>query len=161
VQLLLLTAQRRNEVAHLQWDHLDLAAGKWVIPATLTKNGEQQNLPLSPAAIAILENAPRMHDRFIFPARGNDETCFSGFGKCKARLDAMINIPNWTLHDLRRTAATGMAGLGVSPHVVERILNHTGGTLGGVAGIYNRFNYQDEMRDALDRWATRLTASKM
>lgn len=68
------------------------------------------------------------------------------------KLDALSEVSGWTLHDLRRTAATHMARLGTSPHVIERILNHISGTFGGVAGVYNRFQYLDEMRDALEAW---------
>ena len=89
---------------------------------------------------------------------GEEGRSFSGFSRCKRRLDALSGVGNWTLHDLRRTAATHMARLGVAPHVVERILNHTGGTLGGVAGIYNRFSYLPDMRSALETWATHLIA---
>ena len=71
----------------------------------------------------------------------------------KPALAGTIDVQNWTLHDLRRSAATGMARLGVAPHVVERILNHASGTFAGVAGVYNRFEYLPEMRRALALWA--------
>ena len=94
----------------------------------------------------------------VFPARGNDDTTFSGFSKLKRQLDGIAELSNkpWTLHDLRRSAATGMAGLQVAPHVIERVLNHASGTFGGVAGVYNRFAYEAEMRDALELWAAHL-----
>jgi len=75
---------------------------------------------------------------------------------CKARLDADAGVTGWTLHDLRRTVATGLASLQVPPHVVEKLLNHTSGTFSGVAGVYNRFAYQNEMRAALEQWESRL-----
>ena len=78
------------------------------------------------------------------------------YSKRKARLDPTASATDWTLHDLRRTMATGLASLGVAPHVVEKLLNHTSGTFSGVAGIYNRFEYQPEMRAALETWAARM-----
>lgn len=80
------------------------------------------------------------------------EQAYSGYSKGKRSLDASADLHDWTLHDLRRTAATGMARAGVPPHVVERILNHVTGTFGGVAGVYNRFQYLPEMRQALELW---------
>ena len=95
---------------------------------------------------------PKVHDDLVFPARGKDNPA-SGFSKWKHQLDALAGMSDWRVHDLRRTVASGMAQLKVPPHVIERVLNHTTGTLGGVAGIYNRFGYLDEMRAALDLWA--------
>lgn len=103
--------------------------------------------------IAIIESVPRMGSDYVFPARGKPEQAYSGYSKGKRELDALAKLHDWTLHDLRRTAATGMARLGIAPHVVERVLNHVSGTFAGVAGIYNRFRYEDEMKAALDAWA--------
>ncbi|MFN0218244.1 MAG: tyrosine-type recombinase/integrase [Hyphomicrobium sp.] len=153
VQLLMLTAQRRNEVAGMRWRRVDTRESLWSLPAELTKSNRAHSVPLAAIAIEVITACPRLHDELIFPSSGADGTTFSGFSKCKARLDAASGVTDWTLHDLRRTAATHMARLGVAPHVVERILNHTGGALGGVAGIYNRFAYQPEMRAALELWA--------
>ena len=152
VQLLILTAQRRGEVTGMRWSDIDLGASSWSIPAARTKSNRAQTLPLSPATSALISSMPQFDDDRVFPAQGESAQTFSGFSKSKRRLDALAGVSDWTLHDLRRTAATGMAKLGVTPHVVERILNHTTGTLGGVAGVYNRFGYLPEMRDALGRW---------
>jgi integrase len=173
-QLLTLTAQRRGEVCGMRWDELDLEAGLWNIPGARTKNGHPHTLPLTTAVLEILERlAPRArktNSEYVFPARGKPEQPYTGYSKGKRELDAAANearrqvaIKNrqppkdvedldWTLHDLRRTAATRMAEFGVLPHVVERVLNHISGTFGSVAGIYNRFQYVDEMRDALTVW---------
>jgi integrase len=156
VQLLVLTAQRRGEVSGMRWDEVDVEARIWTIPAKRTKTNRLQVLPLSGSATDILRNIARTDDVFVFPARGGEGTSASGFSKMKRRLDELSGICDWTLHDLRRSAATHMAGLGVAPHVVERILNHTSGTFGGVAGVYNRFQYIPEMRDALERWAAHI-----
>lgn len=152
VLLLALTAQRRGEVAGMRWDELDTDEGIWTIPGTRSKNGRAHAVPLAPAALAIIENLPRLTGPFVFPARGNDEAAFSGWSKAKRALDDDSGVEGWTLHDLRRTAATGMARLGIAPHIVERVLNHAGGSFAGVAGVYNRFSYQDEMRRALHDW---------
>ena len=112
-------------------------------------------LHIAPMLKEILESLPRFHAN-VFPARGRPENAFSGFSKCKRRFDEVSGVEGWTLHDLRRTMATNMAGLGVAPHVVERILNHSTGTISGVAAIYNRFRYVDEMRDALILWEQRV-----
>ena len=129
-----------------------IGAATWTIPAERNKSNRTLVLPLSPMVIELIRSIPKTIDDRVFPARGNDSASPSGFSKSKRRLDAASEVADWTLHDLRRTAATGMARLGVAPHVVERILNHTTGVLGGVAGIYNRFEYLPEMRMGLEIW---------
>lgn len=152
VQILMLTAQRRGEVAAMQWNDIDTGKAVWTIPADRTKNGKPHAVPLSPSALALLASIPRMTSPFVFPARGKPNQPYSGYSKGKRELDAAADLHDWTLHDIRRTAATGMARLGIAPHVVERVLNHVSGTFSGVAGIYNRFRYEDEMRAALIAW---------
>ena len=173
-QVLTLTAQRRGEVCGMRWDELDLEAGLSNIPGARTKNGHPHTVPLTATVLEILEGLARRAKKtdsdFVFPARGKPEQSYTGYSKGKRELDAAADearretaIENgeppdeiedleWTLHDLRRTAATRMAELGVLPHVVERVLNDVSGTFGSVAGIYNRFQYVDEMRDALTTW---------
>jgi integrase len=150
--LLLLTAQRRNELVSMQWSDLDLEAGVWSIPGKLTKNGVAHVVPLLPDVVELLLHVPRTDESLVFPSRAGNGRSFSGFSKSKARLAAAAGIEGFTLHDLRRTAATRLAGLGVAPHVIERLLNHVTGVLGGVAGVYNRFKYRDEVREALVLW---------
>lgn len=89
---------------------------------------------------------------YVFPAQGKPDKPCSGYAKGKRTLDAAIGLHDWTLHDLRRTAATGVARLGVAPHVVERLLNHVSGSFGSVACVYNQFSYLEEMREALSLW---------
>lgn len=156
-QLLILTAQRRGEVAQMQWPQLDFANRVWTIPAHVAKNKREHVLPLSDLAIEVLERVPRLNETYVFPARGNDDATVSGFSKSKLRLEAAIGADDWTLHDLRRTTATFLAKLGTPPHVIERILNHVSGpAFSGVAGIYNRHPYLDEMRIALQQWGERV-----
>ncbi len=137
----------------MRWNEINLDARTWSIPAERTKSDRAHVVPLSPLAVGVIASIPRVHDELVFPSQGQDARTFSGFSKAKRRLDALADVTEWTLHDLRRSAATILAQLGVAPHVVERILNHTTGTLGGVAGIYNRFGYLPEMRAALELWA--------
>jgi len=151
-QLLILTAQRRGEVTQMRDDQIDLEAATWTIPADLAKNGRAHVLPLPDTAAEILRGLPRFESPYLFPAKGNPENVISGFTRAKARLDEVSGVAGWTLHDLRRTAATHTARLGVAPHVIERILNHVSGTFAGVTGVYNRFQYLDEMREALALW---------
>ena len=152
VHLLILTAQRRGEVASMRWQDLDMEAFIWSLPAELTKSNRAHSVPLPPLAASIITALPRLDETFVFPGRGETQKPYAGFNKAKKRLDDLSGLDHWTLHDLRRTAATGMAKSKIAPHVIERILNHTTGTLGGIAGVYNRFGYIDEMRDALEQW---------
>jgi len=152
-QLLVLTAQRRNEVTSMRWADLDLEAAAWSIPAALTKNGVTHVVPLVPEVLQILKSVPRVDNHLLFPARSSEGRAFSAFSKSKERLTSLSTVTEFTLHDLRRTVATRMASLGIAPHVIERLLNHVTGTLGGVAGVYNRFKYREEVRAALVLWA--------
>jgi integrase len=156
VKLLILTGQRRGEVAGMRWSELDLDKRQWLIPGERTKNKRAHLLPLSDAAVELLKAVPRVNDTLVFPARGREMEVMSGFSKMKPKLEAICPISDWGMHDLRRSAATGMARLGVPPHVVERVLNHSSGTFAGVAGVYNRFEYAPEMRDALELWASHI-----
>jgi integrase len=158
-KLLLVTAQRRDEVGSISWDEIDLERYRWTIPSTRSKNGKAHIIHLSPLAISIIEQLPRLTGSLIFSTTGT--SAVSGFSTAKSRVDehmrAKLNgteLPNWTLHDLRRTATTIMAEeLKIAPHVVDKILNHTAGTISGVARVYNRAEYLDERRAALDAWS--------
>jgi integrase len=159
-KLLLVTAQRLGEVSAMRWQNVDLAKGVWTIPADVAKNGVANDVPLSPLSLAILTGAPRLNgEEHVFPATNGSGRAVSGFSKAKARLDKAIEAANggviapWRLHDLRRSAASGMAQLSIAPHVIEKVLNHISGSLAGVAGVYNRFGYGPEKRHALDAWA--------
>jgi integrase len=152
VRLLLLTGQRAGEVAGMRWSEIDLEAKEWTIPAARSKNGKPHTVALSAAALEVLAGVPRAAGRDLVFS-GNGTTPASGFSRAKRQLDAaMTSMPDWVIHDLRRTAATGMARLGIAPHVADRVLNHTQGTIRGVAAVYNRFEYLDERRNALEAW---------
>jgi len=102
-----------------------------------------------------LRDLPRTHETLVFPALNKDNP-ISGWSKWKRQLDEISGVSAWRHHDLRRTTATELAKLKVAPHVIERILHHKTGILGGVAGIYNQYGYQDEMRSALTLWSDKL-----
>jgi integrase len=157
VHLLILTAQRRGEVAGMRWQDVDLDGRLWSIPAEMTKSNRAHSVPLTELAANIILTLPRIDPVWVFPARGKLDRPYHGFNKAKRRLDELARVQQWTLHDLRRTTATGMAKRKVPPHVVERLLNHASGTFAGVAGVYNRFGYLDEMREALCQWEGHLT----
>jgi integrase len=156
VKLLLVTGQRRGEIAALRREWIDTQKRVITFPASLTKNRREHSIPYGASASELLESVPAAAG-LLFPARGK-ATPFNGFGKCKAALDARAGIEPWTLHDLRRTFATNLASLGVAPHIVERLLNHASGTISGVAAIYNRFQYMDEMRTAIALWEQHITS---
>jgi integrase len=155
-KLLLLTGQRRQEIGDLRWSEVDFETGQITLPAERTKNGRAHVIPMSSAVMAILRARPRNPDRdLIFGERAGG---FGDWSKAKARLDAKLNFEPWVVHDLRRTAATGMAELGVQPHIIESVLNHVSGHKGGVAGIYNRASYEGEKSRALALWANHVEA---
>jgi integrase len=157
VRLLILTGQRRDEVGGIAETELQRERHMWSLPAERTKNGEPHDVPLPDVALALLPE-PREDRGTIF---GRGAGPFSGWSRCKERLDARIAaaapdgkpLAPWTLHDLRRSTATGMGELGVQPHIVEAVLNHISGARRGVAGIYNRATYATEKRDAIVQWA--------
>jgi integrase len=163
VQLLMVTAQRRDEVAEAEWSEFDLAKAVWTIPAKRTKNRKTHRVPLTALATQIIRNIPRTDPILLFPGQAKEgkayregqsrRKTFSGWSRSKRRLDDCAGVRDWRLHDLRRTAVTWMATAGVEPHVVERIINHSSGEISGVAAIYNRATYEKKMRDALERWS--------
>jgi integrase len=158
VRLLILTGQRREEIGGLRWTEVDLDRGLIVLPPARTKNKRLHELPLSPQARAILERQGRRPNRDLVFGLGRGG--FSGWSDGKESLPPLLRP--WRLHDLRRSAATGMAELGVLPHIIEAVLNHVSGHRAGVAGVYNRARYEPEMREALERWAAhvgRLTSA--
>ena len=161
-QLLLLVGQRRDEIARMARNELSADVATLVLPASRTKNKREHTVPLAPAAREIIRGVHRIAGcRFVFSTNGR--TPVSGFSKSKRQLDAVmlklsdgVAIPAWTLHDLRRTCATGLARLGVPLEVTEKILNHVSGSFGGIVSVYQQHDYLEERRDALKRWAARI-----
>jgi integrase len=163
VQLLILTGQRRAEVAGMRWNEFDLNAGIWTIPPARSKNHRQHEVPLVPGAVEILRSLPRFEGSEFVLSAGN--TPPSGFSRCKARLDRAIAkanggqpFPPWVVHDIRRSVASGMARLGINLPVVEKVLNHLSGSFGGIVGVYQRHSFEEEKRQALEAWARHVEA---
>lgn len=158
VKVLMLTGQRRTEVAGMRWSELDLDAKLWSLPAERCKNHRPHLVPLSAPVVEILEarkaeqKAMKMKTALVFTSAG--EAPFSGWSRSKGRLDGRAKIAPWTLHDLRRTLVTRLSeDLHIQPHIVEAVVNHVSGSKAGVAGTYNRALYLDERHTALDAWA--------
>jgi integrase len=151
-QLLILTAQRRDEVAGMRWSELDLERARWIISKERAKNSKAHIVHLSPQALALLSRIPRKDGTdFVFTTTGR--SAVSGFSKAKSALDACSHVSDWRLHDLRRTAATFMADdLRIAPVVTDRILNHVSGTVRGVAAIYQRGEHLADREAALIAW---------
>jgi integrase len=151
----LVTGQRRTEIATLERSELDLEAGRlWLIPSGKAKNRRAHLVPLSGLAIEIIESVPSLDDRFVFSTRPG--THISGFSKAKVRAAGLSGVVDWRLHDLRRTAATRLAELGVAHPVVSKLLNHSPRGVMGVTSIYNRYEYVEERREAMELWAQRI-----
>jgi integrase len=155
-RLLLLTAVRRGEAAHMTWSEVDDAL--WVIPAHRTKNGAPHEVPLSGMAVDLLASLPRLTGDFVFSTTGG-RAPIKGFHKFKDAIDvraaklAPPGLVGWRFHDLRRTARTNLASLGVAPFIAELVLGHA---QKGVHAVYDTYRYQAEKREALELWANRL-----
>jgi len=148
VKLLVLTGQRKGEITNLTGGMV--GEDTITLPSWLTKNSRQHTLPLGSTAKAIL-NPPLPRNACFFPAL-DKTTPFCGFSKCKAGLEKRCGLSDWTLHDLRRTFASGVASIGVSLPVIERLLNHVSGSFGGIVGVYQRYDFFPEMQNAITRW---------
>ena len=147
VSLLILTGQRRGEIANLRWDWID--EHTITLPGTITKNGRIHAFPVGDGTAAVLRAIPTQGE-LLFPSRVSHERPWSGWGKTKARFDdSLEDVRPYTLHDIRRTYSSTMARLGVPIHVTEKLLNHVSGTISGIAAVYNRHTYQEEMREAV------------
>ncbi|WP_246534460.1 tyrosine-type recombinase/integrase [Aliiroseovarius lamellibrachiae] len=157
LKLLMMTGQRRAEVSDMRWSELNLDEGIWELPASRVKNARLHIVPLPPQAVNILRSLHRFLDSdFVFTTTGR--SAISGFGRLKERLETILpeNTPDWRFHDFRRTASTGMAKIGVMPHVIDAVTNHKSGVVSGVGATYNRYTYLNEKREALEQWANEL-----
>jgi integrase len=158
VRLLILTGQRRNEIAGLRWSEIDVDERVIHLPKERCKNNQPNDVPLSAKALAIIAGMSR--DRLV-----DVDHCFTikrkparGFSDLKEKLDAASGVSGWTLHDVRRTVASGLQRLAVRIEVTEAVLNHRSGKVSGIAAIYQRHSYADEKRDALARWGDHVDA---
>ncbi len=159
LRLLMLTGQRADEIASLRPEEVHDEA--IVLPPERVKNKRTHVVPLSEPAKAIIRKALRSDRSHLF---GRDDTGFGGWTYAKRTLDARIAartgkpLAHWTHHDIRRSVVTGMADIGIAPHVIEAVVNHVSGHKGGVAGVYNRSTYDREKRIAVDLWTDHLLA---
>jgi integrase len=182
IRLLILTGQRRGEVAGIAWNEIAEDLTTWTLPGERTKNGKPHTLPLSVPArdllSALLPSDANEARRVLIDRRATNAlalpgaagTTFSGWSKCKRALDNAIidaraqaavavgtspaRLVPWSVHDLRRTVATGLQRLGVRLEVTEAVLNHISGSRGGIAGVYQQHDWATEKRAALDAWST-------
>ncbi len=176
-KLLLLTGARLNEVAAAKWNEIDLDAKTLTIASERSKNGVAHEIPLSDLAIEIFAGLPRIASKsgYVFTTTGT--SAVSGFSRAKREIDdaildlaqteveqrgegpdAVTALARWTFHDLRRTAATNLQKLGVRLEVTEAVLNHVSGSRAGIVGVYQRHDWAQEKRAALDAWERRLKA---
>ena len=172
IQLLILTAARREEIGALQWREMDMTRNEIRLAGERTKNKEPHTIPLSLAAQKLIDGLPRVAGSlFVFTTTGT--TPVSGWSRAKSNLDQVmlksaqeyggedadsIHRNPWRIHDLRRTIATGMERLGIRLQVVEAFLGHVAGSRAGVVGIYQQHTYDDEKRKAAEKWAEHVTS---
>jgi integrase len=155
VRLLILTGQRLREISELRWSEIALNEATITLPSSRTKNHKQHIIPLSEPALAILTGRERGERDLVF---GTGAHGFGGLSKRKRQLDETAKLKTaWVIHDIRRSVATGLAALGVQPHIVECVLGHVGGFKAGVSGVYNLHAYEAEKRAALDLWGAHVT----
>lgn len=167
-QFLVLTGQRREEVSQLQWSELNRSKALWTLPSYRAKNSQTHDVPLSVGAIRILDAIAYQSvggRRGVWPSKGfvftaSGKKGVTGYSVAKRTLDRIVaqtltedeSVAAWRYHDLRRTLATGLQRLGVRFEVTEAVLNHTSGSKGSVAGVYQRHNWAAEKRIALRKW---------
>lgn len=158
MKLLILSGQRRAEVAEMRWSELDFEKRLWTLPSQRAKNGRQHTVPITDDMLDVLQRLPRfLGSDYVFTTTGKSP--ISGFGRLKRRLDLALpsSTEPWVIHDLRRTMSTNMAMQGVPQPVTEALLNHKTGVVSGVAAIYNVYSYSVEKRQALDGWCRHLS----
>jgi integrase len=154
VQMLILTGQRRGEITNLTPGML--GTNTITLPSHLTKNSREHAFPIGSTATKLLSHSSRAQG-YLFPARGTGgKKPFNGFSKSKPKIDELADVHDWTLHDLRRTFASGLASLGIALPVIERMLNHISGSFGGIVGVYQRYDFMPEMRAAVNAWESYL-----
>jgi len=171
IKLLMLTGQRRAEVGGMAWSELDIDAAVWRLPKERSKNAKAHEVDLGHEAMAIIKAVQKTGD-LLFPARNASARTgeskgtkragprpVEGFGTAKRRLDELLAgkvEADWRLHDLRRSAASGMASLGFGPHIIEKVLNHASGVNSGLVAVYQRFDHRSDRKAALTAWDKRV-----
>jgi integrase len=148
IRLLILTGCRREEIGGIRWSEF-ADDGTWALPAARSKNGKPHKLPITSLMQKVLDSIPKRDRDSLFGLRHG----FTSWAIGKSALDGRLGLPPWTHHDIRRSVATGMGGIGIQPHIIEQVLNHQSGHKRGVAGVYNRSSYEREVNDAMLRWS--------
>ncbi len=161
VQLLVYTGQRLDEVARATWSEVDLGSQVWSLSGSRTKNGRPHIVHLSGLAIATIQALPIVDgQRWLFSTSGLGPV--KGFSKAKEKLDEASGVADWTFHDLRRTFATFTTDkLNINPVVIDKVLNHASGTVKGVAAVYQRGEYLEQRKTAMDTWAAFLSSNEL
>jgi len=150
-RLLILTGQRRSEVAGIHWNEIDLETKEWKLPEERMKNRQKHVVPLTDIMIDFLSSAPNQTG-YVFESPRVSGRPVSGFSKAVERWKNEAKFHDWRVHDLRRTVASNLGKLGVAPHVIEAAIAHMSGVISGIAAVYNRHKYEDEKRQALEQW---------
>jgi integrase len=152
-QLLILTGQRLREVSNASWEEIDLEHAIWTIPAERAKNGIEHVVHLSPPAMQVISGLPKLHVDFLFTTTLT--TTVSGFARAQRRISARSGVKGWCYHDLRRSFATmASQDLAINPVVVDKILNHASTSVRGVAAVYQRGQYLDQRKAAMEAWGS-------
>jgi integrase len=149
VEMLALTGQRREEVARCTWGEIDMNSRIWKLSSERTKNAKAHEVYLSDQAVVVLGRVDKTGE-FVFSRSGNAP--FRDFSLAKREIDQLSGVTEWRLHDLRRTCVSGMARLGIAPHVADKVLNHQNGAISGVAAVYQRHDFLAERAQALKLW---------
>jgi integrase len=156
IKLLILTGCRRAEIGGMRWPEFDFAKSTWTLPKERSKNGLPHTLPITPLMREIVGSVLVRNGVDVLFGRNG----FTAWGNGKDDLDEKLaDFAPWTIHDIRRSVASGMGDIGIQPHIIEEILNHRSGHRRGVAGVYNRSPYEREVRDALLRWSDHVRAA--
>src|SRR5262249_34431286 len=144
-----------GEVAGMRWSEINLETRLWVLPRERVKNDRRHEVPLAPHVVDILAKLERRSD-YVFTF--NVRAPITDFAKCKKAIDSHMppDMEPWVLHDLRRSVASGMAKLGITLPVIEKVVNHQSGSFGGIVGVYQHHQFANEKRDALERWGKHL-----
>jgi integrase len=160
VEMLVYTGQRLDEAARTTWDEVDLDSQVWALSGSRTKNGRPHVVHLSAPAMSTVMALPQVDGQaWLFSTSGRGPV--RGFSKAKVKLDEESGVTNWTFHDLRRTFATFTTDkLNISPVVIDKVLNHASGAVKGIAAVYQRGEYLDQRKLAMDAWAAFLSSSE-
>lgn len=151
-KMLILTGQREREIADMRWSEVDLGRRLWTIPSERMKGGRAHEVPLSPAAVELIEMLPRFAGDCVFTTTAGSKPV-NGFAKAKVRIDKLSGVSGWVIHDLRRSVRTHLSALPVEDLVRELVIAHA---RPGLHKVYDQHSYEDEKRRCLDLWERRL-----